>query len=51
MSSGGYMDGNEAARTCVVCDAGPVIHLGELDALHLLNDFDAVILEETEEKL
>ena len=28
----------------MVCDAGPVLHLDELDCLHLLNDFSKVIL-------
>ena len=30
----------------VICDAGPVIHLDELDALDLLSDFAAVYLPE-----
>lgn len=30
----------------VVCDAGPLIHLDELDALSLLNDFDPVLVPE-----
>lgn len=38
------MERNDAARTCVVCDAGPVIHLDELNVLYLLNDFDSVML-------
>ena len=44
MLSGAYMDKTDTVQTCVVCDAGPVIHLDELDALHLLNDFDPVML-------
>lgn len=28
----------------VVCDAGPLIHLDELDSLSLLNDFDPVLM-------
>jgi len=28
----------------VVCDAGPLIHLDELDCLSLLDDFDAILL-------
>jgi predicted nucleic acid-binding protein len=28
----------------VVCDAGPIIHLDELDCLTLLNDFDQVLI-------
>ncbi len=30
----------------VVCDAGPLIHLDELECLHLLNDFDMVLVPE-----
>jgi len=32
------------AALTVVCDAGPIIHLDELDCLSLLNDFDQVII-------
>ncbi len=32
------------SNTCVVCDAGPVIHLSELNALHVFNDFQKVII-------
>jgi predicted nucleic acid-binding protein len=28
----------------VVCDAGPIIHLDELDCISLLNDFDQVLV-------
>ena len=28
----------------VVCDAGPIIHLDELEVLFLLSDFDQVLL-------
>ena len=28
----------------VVCDAGPIIHLDELDCLSLLNDFDSILI-------
>lgn len=28
----------------IVCDAGPIIHLDELDCLSLLNDFDQVLI-------
>jgi predicted nucleic acid-binding protein len=34
---------NKAAAK-VICDAGPIIHLDELDALHLLGDFQEVIV-------
>lgn len=32
--------------TNVVCDAGPLIHLDELDCLDLLSDFQAILLPE-----
>jgi predicted nucleic acid-binding protein len=28
----------------IICDAGPIIHLDELDCLNLLNDFEEIIL-------
>ena len=28
----------------VVCDAGPLIHLDELDSLRLLSDFDPLLV-------
>jgi predicted nucleic acid-binding protein len=34
------------SSTSVVCDAGPIIHLDELEALHLLRDFNKVIIPE-----
>lgn len=34
------------ATTEVVCDAGPLIHLDEMDSLDLLADFEAVIVPE-----
>ncbi len=37
------MEKNKSS-TCVVCDAGPVIHLSELDSLHILNDFQTVLV-------
>jgi predicted nucleic acid-binding protein len=33
-----------AAVQIVVCDAGPLIHLDELDALDLLDDFQSVLV-------
>ena len=30
-----------------VCDAGPIIHLDELDCIHLLSDFQEIILSNT----
>ena len=32
------------AALSVVCDAGPIIHLDELDCLSLLNDFDQILI-------
>ena len=32
------------SSTCVVCDAGPVIHLSELNSLYILNDFQTVLV-------
>lgn len=32
------------SKTKVVCDAGPIIHLDELNCLDLLNDFEEIIL-------
>ena len=31
----------------IVCDAGPIIHLDELDCLHLLNDFQEILIGPT----
>jgi len=30
--------------TSVICDAGPIIHLDEINCLNLLNDFKEIIL-------
>lgn len=35
---------NEAQTTLVVCDAGPVIHLHQLDCVDLLGDFSRVVI-------
>jgi predicted nucleic acid-binding protein len=35
------------ASTAVVCDAGPLIHLDELDSLDLLLDFEYVLVPES----
>ena len=32
------------STTSVVCDAGPIIHLSELDSLHILNDFQTIFI-------
>ncbi len=34
------------SMTEVVCDAGPLIHLDELNCLELLSDFDKIIVSE-----
>lgn len=31
----------------VVCDAGPIIHLDEIDCIDLLNDFKEIIIPNT----
>ncbi|MEZ5535302.1 MAG: hypothetical protein R3F02_06720 [Thiolinea sp.] len=38
---------NPGSSIIVVCDAGPVIHLDELDQLPLLNDFSEVLIPDT----
>ena len=47
------MSGRTSSGACVVqtepavqivCDAGPLIHLGELDCLHLIADFEAILV-------
>ena len=35
---------NDAQATLVVCDAGPLIHLDQLDCLDLLADFSRVVV-------
>src|SRR5947207_13241719 len=35
---------NDAAATLVVCDAGPLIHLDQLDCLDLLTDFSRIVI-------
>lgn len=35
---------NDAAAMLVVCDAGPIIHLDQLDCLDLLSDFSRVVV-------
>jgi len=37
----------EKTKPVVIADAGPVIHLDELDCLDILSDFDSVIVPET----
>ena len=34
------------SQTHIICDAGPIIHLDELDCLHLLEDFEKVVVPE-----
>ena len=40
------MGTNDQGPPLVVCDAGPLIHLDELDALGLLADFAEVLVQE-----
>lgn len=37
----------EASAIVVICDAGPLIHLDELDSLRVLSDFSRVLVPET----
>ena len=41
------MGGTETPPPAVVCDAGPVIHLDELDCLDLLVGFPRVLIPTT----
>lgn len=34
-------------KTAAVCDAGPIIHLDELDSLDLLSDFSSILISKT----
>ena len=36
--------GRIRSKTRVVCDAGPIIHLDELECLHLMEDFERVFV-------
>lgn len=38
--------GKIKSQTHIVCDAGPIIHLDELDCLYLLEDFEKVVVPE-----
>ena len=38
------MAATEATPTLVVCDAGPLIHLDEVECLSLLTDFAEVLV-------
>ena len=49
MLNGDYM-AKISSRTVAVCDAGPIIHLDELDSLDLLSDFHLLIIPETVQK-
>ena len=44
MSDGDSVETAEPPRGPVICDAGPIIHLDELDCLDLLRDFPEVIV-------
>jgi len=43
MSSGGSVEPIDMIRA-IVCDAGPLIHLDEIDCLDLLEDFDTALV-------
>ena len=45
-SNGACVAKDSAAVRIVVCDAGPLIHLDELDALDLLDDFQSVLVSD-----
>ncbi len=47
MCNGAYMGTTDQRPPLVVCDAGPLIHLDEVDALDLLADFAEVLVPET----
>jgi len=38
--------GRIRSKTSVVCDAAPIIHLDELQRLHLMEDFEKVFVPE-----
>jgi predicted nucleic acid-binding protein len=40
----GVSMGRIRSKISVVCDAGPIIHLDELDCLHLMEDFEKVFV-------
>ena len=40
----GVSMGRIRSKTSVVCDAGPIIHLDELECLHLMEDFERVFV-------
>jgi predicted nucleic acid-binding protein len=46
MWNGAYMDVNKVSSNAV-CDTGPLIHLDELGCLHLLNDFQEILIGPT----
>ena len=44
--NGAFVEMNKSPLR-IVCDAGPIIHLDELDCLHLLNDFQEILIGPT----
>ena len=42
--------GRIRSKTSVVCDAGPIIHLDELECLHLMEDFERVFVPDVVRK-
>lgn len=46
MSNGDYMEKTDS-KTMAVCDAGPIIHLDELENLDLISDFHPLIISKS----
>jgi len=46
----GVSMGRIRSKTSVVCDAGPIIHLDELECLHLMEDFERVFVPDVVRK-
>jgi predicted nucleic acid-binding protein len=42
--------GRTRSKASVVCDAGPIIHLDELECLHLMEDFERVFVPDVVRK-
>jgi len=43
----GAFTGMSRSESRVVCDSGPIIHLDELKCLHLLEDFQEILISDT----
>jgi len=42
--------GRIRSKTRVVCNAGPIIHLDELECLHMMEDFERVFVPDVVRK-